>query len=84
MPLGKGYTVEGQVTGAEVLVSPLPTTLTYAVIQNVGGIQIDVFQKYKTNVAFTHSGRNVNMYKSARKLGLKVGESVQMVPHTDR
>ncbi|KAF8550289.1 ubiquitin-domain-containing protein, partial [Imleria badia] len=63
MPLGKGYTVEGQVTRAE----------------NAGGIQIDVFQKYDTNVNFTHLGCNVSMYKSARKLGLKVGESVEMV-----
>ncbi|KAF8552463.1 hypothetical protein OG21DRAFT_1486212 [Imleria badia] len=60
MPLGEGYTVEGQ---------------------KVGGIQIDVFQKYDTNVGFTHLGCDVNMYKSARKLGLKVGESVLMVPH---
>ena len=53
-------------------------------IQNVGGVQIDVFQKYDTNVGFTHLGRDVNMYKSARKLGLNLGESVQMVPHTER
>ncbi|KAF8547915.1 ubiquitin-domain-containing protein [Imleria badia] len=67
MPLGKGYTVEGQVTGAE----------------DVGGIQIDVYQKYDTNVGFTHLGCDVNIKKSARKLGLRVGESVQMVPHTE-
>ncbi|KAF8551886.1 hypothetical protein OG21DRAFT_1512207 [Imleria badia] len=66
MPLGKGYTVEGQVTGAE----------------DVGGIQIDVFQKYDTNVGFTHLGCDVNKNKSARKLGLKVGESVQIPSHT--
>ncbi|KAF8557542.1 hypothetical protein OG21DRAFT_1482209 [Imleria badia] len=68
MPLGEGYTVEGQVTGAE----------------NVGGIQIDLFRKYDTNVRFTHLGSDINLYKSARKLGLKVGESVQMVPHRGR
>ena len=70
--------------GRGALVSTLLTTLIQAAIQNVGGIQIDVFQKYSTNVGFTYLGRNVNMYKSARKLGFNVGESVQMVPYTER
>ncbi|KAF8546836.1 ubiquitin-domain-containing protein [Imleria badia] len=60
MPLGKGYTIEGQ---------------------HVGGIQIDVFQKYGRNADFTHLGHDINIYKSARKLGLKVGEFVHVVPH---
>ncbi|KIJ11855.1 hypothetical protein PAXINDRAFT_15306 [Paxillus involutus ATCC 200175] len=63
MPLGKGYTVEGQVTGAE----------------NVGGVQIDVFPKYDTpKMEFVHLGRTVNMFKTARQLGIKVGESIQL------
>ena len=49
-------------------------------IQNVGGIQIDVFPKYDTNVDFTHLGCDVDIYKSARKLGLKVGGSIKMAP----
>ncbi|KAF9226088.1 hypothetical protein BS17DRAFT_776632 [Gyrodon lividus] len=65
MPLGKGYTVEGQLTGAE----------------NVGGIQIDVFPKYDTTrVKFSHLGHDVSMYKTARQLGLRVGESIRMAP----
>ncbi|KAF8837340.1 hypothetical protein BDN67DRAFT_207414 [Paxillus ammoniavirescens] len=45
MPLGKAYTVEGQVTGAE----------------SVGGIQIDVFPKYDTaRIKFAHLGCNVS------------------------
>ncbi|KIK79448.1 hypothetical protein PAXRUDRAFT_834089 [Paxillus rubicundulus Ve08.2h10] len=63
MPLGKGYTVEGQVTGAE----------------NVGGIQIDVFPVYKTaGVKFAHLGHDVSMYKTARQLGLEVRASIQL------
>jgi hypothetical protein len=47
--------------------------------QNVGGIQIDVFPKYDTTgIKFAHLGRDVSMYKTARQLGLKVGESIQM------
>ncbi|KAF8837343.1 hypothetical protein BDN67DRAFT_909423, partial [Paxillus ammoniavirescens] len=66
MPLGKGYTAEGQVTGAE----------------DVGGIQIDVFPKYDTfGIKFAHLGHDVNMYKTSRQLGLKVGESIQMTPY---
>ncbi|KAF8837976.1 hypothetical protein BDN67DRAFT_972245 [Paxillus ammoniavirescens] len=67
MPLGKGYTVEGQVTGAE----------------NVGGIQIDVFPSYDTaGIKFTHLGHDVSMYKTARQLGLEVRESIQMTSYS--
>jgi len=63
MPLGKGYTVEGQVTGRE----------------NVGGIQIDVFPKYDTTgIEFAYLGRNLNMCQTPRQLGLKVGQSIQL------
>ncbi|KIJ10347.1 hypothetical protein PAXINDRAFT_102032 [Paxillus involutus ATCC 200175] len=65
MPLGKGYTAEGQVTGAE----------------NVGGIQIDVFPKYdSTRIKFARLGCDVSMYKTARQLGLRVGDPIQMKP----
>ncbi|KAF9236671.1 hypothetical protein BU15DRAFT_76769 [Melanogaster broomeanus] len=65
MPLGKGYTVEEQLTGSE----------------NVGGIQIDLFPKYDTQIKFSHLERDVNMYKTARQLGLKAGDSIQMMPY---
>ncbi|KIJ11830.1 hypothetical protein PAXINDRAFT_101511 [Paxillus involutus ATCC 200175] len=66
MPLGKGYTVEGQVTGAE----------------NVGGIQIDVFPKYDTTkIKFAHLGYDISLYETSRQLGLKVGESIEMTSY---
>ncbi|KIJ09958.1 hypothetical protein PAXINDRAFT_86715, partial [Paxillus involutus ATCC 200175] len=69
MPQGKGYTTEGQVTGAEV----------HLLLFNVGGIQIDVFPKYdSTRVKFAHLGCDVSMYKTARQLGLRVGDPIQM------
>ncbi|KIK90608.1 hypothetical protein PAXRUDRAFT_831551 [Paxillus rubicundulus Ve08.2h10] len=45
---------------------------------NVNGIQIDVFPKY--DATRFELGRNVNMYKTARQLGLEVGESIQLTP----
>ncbi|KIJ09961.1 hypothetical protein PAXINDRAFT_86725, partial [Paxillus involutus ATCC 200175] len=69
MPLGKGYTVEGQVTGREVRL----------ILFNVGGIQIDVFPKYDTTgIEFAYLGRNLNMCQTPRQLGLKVGQSIQL------
>ncbi|KIJ09948.1 hypothetical protein PAXINDRAFT_172288 [Paxillus involutus ATCC 200175] len=66
MPLGKGYTVEGQVTGAE----------------NVGGVQIDVFPPYETpRIQFGHLGRTVTVLKSARQLGIKMGETIELTSH---
>ncbi|KAF8837956.1 hypothetical protein BDN67DRAFT_132714 [Paxillus ammoniavirescens] len=63
MPLGKGYTIEGQVTGAE----------------NVGGVQIDVFPQYDIpKMQFGHLGCTVNIFKTARQLGIKMGESIQL------
>jgi len=65
MPLGKGYTVEDQVTGTE----------------DIGGIQIDVFPMYDTTgIHFNHEGRDLNVYKTARQLGICVGASIQMTP----
>jgi len=61
MPLGKGYTTEGQVTGAE----------------NIGGIQIDVFPKYDTfGISSAHLECDVGMHKTARQLGLQARESI--------
>ncbi|KIL67239.1 hypothetical protein M378DRAFT_159641 [Amanita muscaria Koide BX008] len=57
MPLGKGYTVEGQVTGTE----------------DIGGIQIDVFPLYDTGFIPKHAGRELNMYKTPKQLGLRPG-----------
>ncbi|KIJ11840.1 hypothetical protein PAXINDRAFT_83873, partial [Paxillus involutus ATCC 200175] len=79
MPLGKGYTAEGQVTGAEVglLVCFQPWFMLS--FQNVGGIQIDVFPKYDIpRMEFGYLACDVNMYKTARQLGLKVGEPIQL------
>ncbi|KIJ11858.1 hypothetical protein PAXINDRAFT_83862 [Paxillus involutus ATCC 200175] len=81
MPLGEGYTVEGQVTGAEVRLI-LFIRLCFMSFQNVGGIQVDVFPKYDTaGIKFAHLGQDVNMYKTARQLGLEVRESVQMTSY---
>ena len=45
----------------------------------MGGIQIDVFPKYDTtNIKFEHEGRDLNLYKTARQLGIRVGASIQM------
>jgi hypothetical protein len=43
MPLGQGYTVEGQVTGKE----------------DTGGMQIDVYPKYCSTVSFTNRNANI-------------------------
>ncbi|KAF8466278.1 hypothetical protein DFH94DRAFT_639389, partial [Russula ochroleuca] len=66
MPLGTGYTVEGQVTGKE----------------DVGGIQIDVFEQYSSgDCHFTRNGLgspNLNNYMSPRQLGLRHGDIVHL------
>ena len=47
----------------------------------MGGIQIDVFPKYDTTgVKFEHEGHNLNLYKTAHQLGIRVGASIQMIP----
>ncbi|KAF8836046.1 hypothetical protein BDN67DRAFT_365035 [Paxillus ammoniavirescens] len=81
MPLGKGYTVEGQVTGAEVRFL-LFCRLCFMSFQNFGGIQIDVFPKYDTTkIKFAHLGYDISLYKTSRQLGLKVGESIEMTSY---
>ena len=35
---------------------------------------------YETNVKFEYEGRNLNLYKTARQLGISVGASIQMTP----
>jgi hypothetical protein len=81
MPLGKGYTVEGQVTGAEVRLPPfLRTSYSDTILKDIGGIQIDVFPMYHTGVRFKHNGSDLNIYKTARQLGIRAGVSIQMTP----
>ncbi|KAM6493413.1 hypothetical protein JOM56_011547 [Amanita muscaria] len=60
MPLGKGYTVEGQVTGTE----------------DIGGIQIDVFPLYHTAFKVKHGERELNVYKTPKQLGLGPGSHI--------
>jgi hypothetical protein len=69
------------VTGAEVrlFLLFLPLWLMPS-FQDVGGIQIDVFPKYDTMIEFKRRGRDINIYKTARQLGLGVGNSIQMIP----
>ncbi|KAF9523328.1 hypothetical protein CPB83DRAFT_863076 [Crepidotus variabilis] len=62
MPLGKGYTVESQITGKE----------------DMGGIQIDVIPAFQSGAAFTHEGNDLNVYKTARELKIRAGEFVEM------
>jgi hypothetical protein len=35
---------------------------------------------YDTNIKFEHEGRNLNMYKTARQLGIRAGASILMTP----
>ncbi|KII88774.1 hypothetical protein PLICRDRAFT_176316 [Plicaturopsis crispa FD-325 SS-3] len=63
MPLGKGYTVEGQLTGRE----------------DVGGIQIDVFKRYPTTVSFTMDSKAYDIYQTPRQIGLRNGTVMHMV-----
>ncbi|OCH84774.1 hypothetical protein OBBRIDRAFT_839456 [Obba rivulosa] len=62
MPLGQGYTVEGQVTGKEA----------------VGGLQIDVFPAYSSTVEFRCGPSKLNLYKTPRQMGLAPGSVVTM------
>ncbi|TFK70048.1 hypothetical protein BDN72DRAFT_568256 [Pluteus cervinus] len=64
MPLGMGYTVEGQVTGKE----------------DVGGLQLDVFDEYHKQVIFTreNSEGKLSLYMTPRKLGFTAGSIVYM------
>jgi hypothetical protein len=49
--------------------------------KDTSGIQIDVFPKYDTtNIKFEHECRTLNLYKTARQLGFRVGASIQMAP----
>lgn len=49
-------------------------------LQTLGGIQIDVFPAYDTNVTFSCNDRTLNLYKSASQLGLRPGTIIEMVP----
>ncbi|KAH9923627.1 uncharacterized protein B0H18DRAFT_1212143 [Fomitopsis serialis] len=62
-PLGHGYTVEGQITGKE----------------DIGGMQIDVFQPYPATVVFSHKGKEMNLYRSASQQGLKKNAFISML-----
>ncbi|RDB30966.1 hypothetical protein Hypma_000125 [Hypsizygus marmoreus] len=62
VPLGHGHTVEGQVTGKE----------------DVGGLQIDVFPAYSIDGKFSCGDQDLNIFKSPRQLGLKLGEVIEI------
>lgn len=82
MPLGHGYTVEGQLTGREVndwSSSRLNALgLTFLLRKEEGGLQIDVYTQYPTTVSFTFAGRQLNMFETPRQLGLSLGDHIQM------
>jgi hypothetical protein len=46
----------------------------------MGGIQIDVFPAYPTNIKFAVQNRNLSIYKTPAQLGLKPGTLIQMTP----
>ena len=76
MPLGAGYTVEGQVTGEEVCLQMSSNPLvifTQVASQKVGGIQIDVFPQYSTecNISRSLFGEALNVFMTPRQLGMK-------------
>ncbi|TFK70071.1 hypothetical protein BDN72DRAFT_819341 [Pluteus cervinus] len=64
MPLGEGYTVEGQVTGKE----------------DVGGLQLDVFDELPKTVQFNRENNQAPLppYMTPRKLGLTSGSVIYM------
>jgi hypothetical protein len=84
MPLGTGYTVEGQVTGKEVRVDISVMSVALAeggADQDVGGIQIDVFESYSKNAFFfTHKENrdHINSYMTPRQSGLPHGDIVNL------
>ncbi|KAJ3068645.1 hypothetical protein HK102_007120 [Quaeritorhiza haematococci] len=74
MPLDSGYTIEDQLTGKG----------------SVGGLQLDIFEGYESNVSFyvgscknrnkkeLACGPTASFYKSPSQLGLSVGEKIVM------
>ncbi|KAH9923602.1 uncharacterized protein B0H18DRAFT_456208 [Fomitopsis serialis] len=67
MPLGHGYTIEGQITGKE----------------EVGGMQIDVFKPYPTAVTFRCNGKDMNLFRSPAQQGLRPSVSLWMHDSAD-
>ncbi|KDQ09070.1 hypothetical protein BOTBODRAFT_37317 [Botryobasidium botryosum FD-172 SS1] len=67
MPLGSGYTAEGQLTGGE----------------NIGGLQFDIFKEFSTTVSFEQPSDKsrvlLDIYKTPRELGLQEGDSLTMI-----
>jgi hypothetical protein len=79
MPLGKGYTVEGQMTGAEVRNKFTHFWyLSLHFLKDVGGIQIDVFPEYDTKIDFIRDGRPLNIFETPRQLFIRSGSFIQM------
>ncbi|EMD39427.1 hypothetical protein CERSUDRAFT_113076 [Gelatoporia subvermispora B] len=68
MPLGQGYTVEGQITGKEA----------------VGGLQIDIFPAFLRTVEFHNGTVNLNLYKTPRELGIALGAKLRMSDKRDK
>jgi hypothetical protein len=81
VPLGKGLTVEGQLTGSEVCLKSWNSgnCSNLAFQQTQGGVQIDVFPLAPSTVSF-YPKENLPMsklydnYRTPRQLGLSVGE----------
>lgn len=49
-------------------------------MQRVGGLQIEVYRRYKYSVAFMHGeARLGSIYKTPRELGLVTGAKIRMV-----
>lgn len=69
MPLGKGYTVEEQMTGQA----------------QIGGLQVDVFPSFNLAVKFRkqpedHGGiTNLDLTKSPQELGISTSEVINMI-----
>lgn len=84
MPLGQGYTIEGQITGKEVghifpnIVYRCFIHPAFIFVQDVGGLQIDVFRAYSTSVRFAQDGRDLSLFKTPRELGLKIDSTLVM------
>lgn len=91
MPLGSGYTIEGQLNGEEVSCEITLFVLLYDTSicqQHIGGIQFDVFQKFISTVSFERlHGKlrtSLDMYKTPREHGLKEGDTIAMTAEPDR
>jgi hypothetical protein len=81
VPLGKGLTVEGQLTGSEVCLKSWNSgnCSNLAFQQTQGGVQIDVFPLVQLTVSFypqenPPTPKFYDIYRTPRQLGFSVGE----------